>query len=620
MIDIYRKIADVLPASDRLKWVMLVMGMTFTALLETIGISLIPLFIGALTASESGQTNSFFLQVTAAMGLTDTNRLFLFGSAGLVLFFLIKNAYILIYNFAESTYIWNRYTYIGNKLLTAYTRAPFTFHRETHTTTLQKNIAEEARYFIENLLTPSLQILRNVLVTCVIGILLLIVEPKITIGSLLLIGGAGALIMVSVKRTMTAQGENAHYARLAILRRSRDLFSGMRELRVLQRTNLFRDDTAKQIGRFSKAQTYFMTAQNANKPLIETLAVAGVTGISLMMWFEGRTLTEILPVLSLFGIATVRLLPEVRLLIGNMNAVRYFKKTLTPIHHDLQLFSGITEDVTVKSENHSKTAAELSVREAPLSAREELLSPREEPLSPKEGGVSIEVNHLTYRYPDGVDPVLENLSFVLEKGSFTGLVGQSGSGKSTFVDLLLGLLDPQQGTIRLDGTPVKQWLQQHPGGVGYIPQTMFLADDTLRRNIALGIPDHEIDDERIDECLLDAQLQSFVHSLPNGLDTMTGEQGVRLSGGQRQRLGIARALYHKPALIVMDEATSALDQTMELELLDAIQTLKGRCTMVIISHRSSGLKNCDQIFVLKNKKIERLDVDHPVSVSEEDRV
>ena len=614
MADIFRKIADVLPKTDRLKWVMLVLGMTVTALLEMIGISLIPVFIGALTAIESGQSDSYFLQATAAIGLTDTKQLFLFGSAGLVSFFLIKNAYILAYNYAESKYIWNRYTYLGNKLLTTYIRAPFTFHRETHSTTLQKNISEEARYFIENLLTPSLQIMRNFLVIGVIGVLLLIVEPFITLGSLLLIGGTGSLILVSVKRNMTEQGEHAHFARMAILRRSKDLFSGIRELRVLQRTTLFRDDTEKQIRRFSRAQTFFMTAQNANKPLIETLAVAGVTGISIFMWFEGRTLAEIVPVLSLFGIATVRLLPEVRLLIGNMNAVRYFKKTLIPIHRDLHLFPAPSNRETPVTPGFQSIDANLKQETFAHEGFE-----NSQPSSVN-AGISIDVDNISYRYPDGDRAVLENLSFALEKGSFTGLVGTSGSGKSTFVDVLMGLLEPQQGTIRLDGIPLKRWLREHPGGVGYIPQMIFLADDTIRRNIALGIPDHEIDHDRMKECLFDAQLHSFIQSLPKGLDTIIGEEGVRLSGGQRQRLGIARALYHKPALIVMDEATSALDPEMELELLDAIENLKGRCTMVIISHRSSGLKNCDQIFTLKNRKIERLDVNNPASVSQEDRV
>ena len=592
MREIYRQLLEILPASDRWKWVLLGIGMTVAAVLEMAGITLIPFFLMVLISpqSPSGSSlspSSMAAEILSRAGLTETSQIMVAGSVVLILFFLLKNVYILTYNYTESRYIWNRYIYVGSELLTAYITAPFSFHREVHSTTLQKNIAEESRYFIENLLTPFLHMLRNVLVITLITVLLLATEPEVTIVAFIVIGGSGALILAFLKRQMTTKGVDAHHARLAILRRSGDLFSGIREFRVLRRTAQYRRWIHDQIRQFSRAQALFTTAQNANKPLIETLAVAGIVGITLTLWSQGRALVDIAPVLTLFGIATVRLLPEVRVLIGNINAVRYFQRTMTPIYDDLNTLGRLhgNPDIDPTSFSEVGTSKKNLQRVA------------------QPGGVQVTAKNLTFIYPDGHQPVLQKLSLDLPKGSVTGLMGTSGSGKSTLVDLLLGLQTPSEGNITIDQVAVKEWLHDHPGGVGYIPQTIFLADDTLRRNVALGLPDHEIDNERLLKSLDDAQLLSFVNSLPDGFKTKTGEQGIRLSGGQRQRLGIARALYHQPSLIVMDEATSALDDATEYEVLEAIDRLRGRCTLLIISHRPSGLRICDGIQTLKNGTI-----------------
>lgn len=576
-------------------------GMTITAFLEMIGVGLIPLFLAALTAgvpdfiasgssagsAPSSSLTDLFWNLASYAGVKDQDQLFLFGITLLALFFLIKNAYILTYTSAESRYIWNRYTFVGNRLLKAYARAPFSFHRQTHSGLLQKNIAEESRYFIENLLTSSLQILRNSLVIGVIGLMLFLVEPWITLGAVLLVGGGASGLLAFLKHRMTKQGVDAHYARQEILRTTGDLFSGIRELLVLNRTTWFQRRAEEQIKKFSKSQASFMTAQNSNKPIIETVAVFGIVGISLSMWLQGSALTDIAPTLALFGIATVRLLPEVRLLIGNVNTVRYFQETMIPVRRDLdKLAEGLDGDLGCNLGDELKAIPDKKY---------------DTPWDSAGTPVQITLHNVSYTYPDGKEAVLKHLDWQLQPGLISGLAGTSGSGKSTLVDLMMGLLEPDEGMIFVDQTPLQTWLTHHPGGVGYIPQVIFLADDTLRRNIALGLSDKEIDEGRIWTCLKDAQLEEFVRSLPDGLETRTGEDGVRLSGGQRQRIGIARALYHRPSLIVMDEGTSALDGKTEKDVLEAIDQLRGRCTLLMISHRESGLRICDEQWELKEK-------------------
>lgn len=618
MKTIYRHLFEVLPAGDRWKWLLMAAGMTLMAFLEMLGVGLIPLFLAALATQGAetitpGSPQNLFWNLAAFAGITEREQLFPFGLALLVLFFLLKNAYVLTYIVAESRYTWNRYTYVGTRLLNAYVRAPFTFHRQTHSGLLQKNIAEESRYFVENLLTSSLQILRNSLVIGVIGLMLFLVEPWITLGAIVLIGGGAAGLLVFLKKQMTGQGVEAHHARLSILRTTGDLFSGIRELQVLGRTHWFRGWAEEQIRRFSKAQSSFMIAQNSNKPIIETVAVFGIVGVSLAMWMQGRPLVEIAPTLALFGIATVRLLPEVRLLIGNVNTVRYFKETMIPVRRDLKLLGCDAPEMTVfdstldtTSSSDGVTVRSSVVRKMVFSGQ--AVSDREPMNEPKVWSyagspVRITLRNVSYSYPDGEDPVLQQLDWQLQPGTIAGLTGASGSGKSTLVDLLMGLLEPIEGEIFVDNMLLQTWLDTNPGGVGYIPQAIFLADDSLRRNIALGLPDQEIDDDRVWQCLKDAQLDTFVKSLPEGLETVTGEDGVRLSGGQRQRIGIARALYHQPGFIVMDEGTSALDAQTENDVLEAIDPLRGRCTILIISHRESGLRICDDQWVLDNQSM-----------------
>jgi ATP-binding cassette, subfamily B, bacterial PglK len=307
----------------------------------------------------------------------------------------------------------------------------------------------------------------------------------------------------------------------------------------------------------------------------------------------------------------VRLLPDFKQMVNQINSLRYFRMSVVPVSNDLQHLTPYLYNYKnpVSSQTSSiQRFVSRSTAPSRTSGTEGTLDGVASPLVPalrfsfniSHSAPSISISNLTYTYPDGTKPVLNNISLTIPSGGFVGIAGPSGGGKTTLVDVLLGLLEPDSGTVLIDDMPLKEWLDANPGGVGYIPQTIFLCDDTLRRNVALGIPDELIDEARVLECIAAARLEELVEGLAEGLSTVIGERGIRLSGGQRQRIGIARALYSNPSLIVMDEATSALDSVTESEVMAAVELLRGSRTVLVIAHRETTLAASDQMIFINS--------------------
>jgi ABC-type multidrug transport system fused ATPase/permease subunit len=299
------------------------------------------------------------------------------------------------------------------------------------------------------------------------------------------------------------------------------------------------------------------------------MAIGGLTGLVGVMLSAGNEPKEIVPVVGLFAATAFRVLPSVNKVVGSRQLLKVSRNAIETIYSDLQL---------------------------PLLSKTGL---NEETL---EFG-TLQVENLTFTYEGIAESVLNNVNIHIEKGEAVGFVGQSGSGKSTLIDIMLGLLEPQNGSILINGQTIENVKQSWQKQIGYIPQTIFLMDDSLRRNIAIGIADSEIDEVAIQEALKSAQLEDFVASLPEGLDTVVGERGVRLSGGQRQRIGIARALYHRPSVLVLDEATSSLDTETEHGVMQAVQALQGDKTVIIVAHRLSTVEYCDRLYRLDAGRI-----------------
>jgi ABC-type multidrug transport system fused ATPase/permease subunit len=319
-----------------------------------------------------------------------------------------------------------------------------------------------------------------------------------------------------------------------------------------------------------RVMRHLTTLQSLPRLGLEMLAVTGLAGLVLVMIWQGKPVASLLPTLGLFAAAAFRFMPSVNRVILALQTVRFSLPVIDTLHGELQL---------------------LDANKPPLS------------------GGAFEFQHelrlegLTFRYPGVEACALQNVSLSISKGSSVGFIGGSGAGKSTLVDIMLGLLSPTSGAVTVDGTNIQNNLRGWQDRIGYVPQSIYLTDDSLRRNVALGLPENQIDDKAVARAIQSAQLEQFVKELPQGLDTLVGERGVRLSGGQRQRIGIARALYHDPSVLVLDEATSSLDTATESDVMDAVRSLHGEKTILIVAHRLSTVADCDRLFSLENGKL-----------------
>ena len=351
---------------------------------------------------------------------------------------------------------------------------------------------------------------------------------------------------------------------------------GIKEIKVLNREKSFIQQYDLYFSKYVRVLRLNRLIGVIPKYIIEMVCMTGLLlAIIFKILFGQKDLLEFVPQLAVFAVAAFRLLPSVGKINEHLSAVLYAKPSLELIYNDLMEVENLNEFKSVVDDSWKLQKG-------------------------------IEVKNISYSYPDGEGDVIADASFVINKGDTVAFVGSSGAGKSTLVDILLGLLPPKYGKIYADGMNIFKNLSTWQKEIGYIPQTIYLSDDTIKSNVAFGVEENEIDNQAVINALQQSQLYDFVDGLPDGVETYVGDRGVRLSGGQRQRIGIARALYHNPEILVLDEATSALDSDTETAVMEAIDSLKGQKTILIIAHRLTTLKNADVVFeVIDGKCIQR---------------
>ena len=351
---------------------------------------------------------------------------------------------------------------------------------------------------------------------------------------------------------------------------------GIKDIKILHKESSFVQIYEENGIKNTIAQRKNATLSQAPRLLIEGISMCGMLLMLAVMLASGREISGMLAQISAFAMAAVRLMPSANRMNTYLNAISFLEPSLRTVCEDV--------DTTEMIKRRKKTE----------EVKEDCL---------KEIKDKIEIKDLLYRYPNAEEPIFDHVGMTIPVGKSVAIIGPSGAGKTTIVDVLLGLLDPQEGEIVADGVDVKQNYASWLSKIGYIPQTIFMIDDTIKNNIAFGVPEREIEEERVWEVLEEAQLADHIRSLPNGINAGIGEKGVRMSGGQRQRLGIARALYHNPEILVFDEATSALDNDTEAAIMESINHFRGKKTMVIIAHRLGTIKDCDLVYKVNNGRI-----------------
>lgn len=455
-------------------------------------------------------------------------------------------------------------------MFTNYLRQPYTFHLQRNSAELVRNVHGEVAAFTG--VISSLQILvAEFLVLIGIAILLLLIEPAGALLVALILGGAGSIYHRITRKRISKWGVERQLHDGFRFQHLQQGLDGAKDVKLLGRESDFLAQFHNHNMKSARVSGLQSILQNYPRLMFELLVVIGLSVLVISMLSQGGDMNSIIPTLGLFAAAAFRLMPSVNRILGAVQKLRFNFPVINVLNKEIKLTT--TEPVSQQT-----TCPEFFNDELTLTK-------------------------LKYQYHGAALPALDGVSIKIQKGESVGLIGSSGSGKSTLADVILGLLSPTDGNVDVDGQDIHLSLRQWQDQIGYVPQSIYLTDDTFRRNIAFGLPDDQIDDVAIKRAINAAQLEDFVTSLPDGMETIVGERGIRLSGGQRQRIGIARALYHDPDVLVLDEATSALDTATEVGVMQAVNALHGKKTIIIVAHRLSTVEHCDRLYRLEHGKV-----------------
>jgi len=539
--------------------------MLLGTVLETFSLGLVVPAVGLLTQPDYLQkfpiVDDFFGHPTEVQ--------FVIGAmVFLVVVYIVKTGFLIWSLWVQRGYSNAVTTRIGRQLFEIYLRQPYSFHLNRNSSLLIRN-SQNSTALTSGIIDPLVTILADSLVTLGLFILLLVLEPRGTLVTIVVFGVSAWLFRRFTNQRIRRWGEAQNFHKGMILQHLQQGFGGVKDVKVLGREDHFVTQYAEHLTGNAAVLRRFSVAQALPRSGLEILTIIGLAVLVATMVASGRELTAILPVLGLFAAAAFRLLPAVNRVINNLQIINVSRPMVDDLYRDLALPSPGSR---IRSD-HEKFNDKIAVRD------------------------------VSFAYQSTSTEALANVSLQICRGEAVGLVGPSGSGKSTLIDILLGLLVPQSGQILVDNTDVHLDVRWWQDQIGYVPQSIFLTDDTLRRNVAFGLPKGKIDDDFVRAAIRSAQLEDFVATLPAGLDTVVGERGVRLSGGQRQRIGIARALYHNPSVLVLDEATSSLDAETEHGVMEAVRALQGNKTVIIVAHRLSTVEYCDRLYRLEDSRI-----------------
>jgi ATP-binding cassette, subfamily B, bacterial PglK len=543
--------------------------------LETLGVGLIPPFVNLLSNPELIQQQQFLAWFYGRLGATSQQEFLLWISIILLSIYISKNIYLSLITYWQHHFLYVKQVALSNRLLATYLDSPYTFHLQRNSAELIRNITSEILQIFAGVLVPMLTLVTELMVMSCIVILLAIAEPLSSAIAAIFLGLSIFCLNKVIRKQMSVQGMIRQEQSGRMIQWVNQGLGGIKETKVLGREAFFLKAFANSANAFGRANFIFSLTNQLPNLVIDAILISSVLLIVIFSLLQGREVKSILPMLSLFAIAALRLMPSAKRIVSTIGTIQYSKYSVDLIYQDL-----------IALENSSPN----------------LLS-QSKPILSSTFQKEIELHNISYQYPNSPKPSLSGISLSIKKGEAIALIGESGSGKTTLVDVILGLLTPNQGEILVDGENILHNLANWQRQIGYIPQSIYLSDDTIRGNIAFGLPLPQINEEQIWKSLKAAQLEELVRNFPDQLDTLVGERGIRLSGGQRQRIGIARALYHDPEILIMDEATAALDNTTEREFMEALEAMAGHKTMIMIAHRLSTVKNCDRLYLVKNGEI-----------------
>ena len=581
-VSMFKKIGYIFNGKQKRQLVVLGIMIFFGGILETLGVSgMIPVVTAILDPgilSEMISQYEVLGNICAFFRIdpTSSGSLAVALILGLMLIYVIKNLYILFLIYKQNTFISMNRNAMISRVLREFLNRPYEDYLGADIPTVFRITDSDIPQTFA-LILAILQLASEVVVSTLIFIILVLQSPSLTLFILVIFAGMTLIIMKVFKPKMNAIGKKNQTIQSRIARWRLQAIYGLKDVKVLNREEFYVRNYYESGKVGATVSRNYSVLSNVPRLLLETVfIVAMLSYVAVYIAGEGDV-SAMLTTLTTFAIAAMRVLPSANRINTYLTEIAYNQPSLDYVYENLQ--EGMKVDAAIAERKAASQKDKLKLED------------------------KIELKNISFHYPDSEKNIFTKADMAVPKGKSVGIIGTSGAGKSTIVDILLGLLHAQEGEITCDGVNIyknyESWLAQ----IGYIPQSIYLVDETIRENIALGIDEDRIDENRIWEVLEEAQLKDFVKSLPEGLDTTIGDRGVRLSGGQRQRIGIARALYHNPEILVFDEATSALDNETEAAVMEAVNSFHGKKTMVIIAHRLNTITKCDIIYKVENEKL-----------------
>lgn len=578
---ILKKMNVLLDGRQKAKMAGIVVLMFIGALLEACSIGLIIPLLTMLLNPEEVTGDGYLGQIYRFLGMESPSQFTILMLILIIAAFALKNLFLFIQNVVQLRFVYTNQFATSRRMMINFMERPYEYYLNADTSVIQRSITSDVNNMY-GLILSCLQLVSEVIMFTILVIVLMTQDPLMIFAIALLLVAVLLLIKNVLKPIMKKAGEENQDYYSGLYKWIDQAVMGIKEIKIANRENYFINEYAKCGEGYVGAVQKYNIFNSTPRLLIETVTIAGLVLYLIFQILAGKEMTEMITQIGVFAVAAMRLLPSANRINNYLTSISYFEPFFMGVSDNLQ------EEINDGSVNYDASAYlnRPSVEKLPVEKK-------------------IELKNIVYKYPNTETLIFDHAEMEIPVGSSVGVVGSSGSGKTTIIDILLGLLKLQEGEILADGVEVREHYPEWLKNIGYIPQTIFMIDSTIRKNVAFGVPDEEIDDGKVWQALREAQLDEFVRSLPDGLDTSIGERGIRISGGQRQRIGIARALFEDPEVLVLDEATSALDNETEAAIMDSINRLHGRKTLIIIAHRLQTIEKCDMVYRVENGRIGR---------------
>ncbi len=576
LVEIVNKLRVMLTRKQKQVGILVLFLIIIGSFLETLGVSAILPFIESLLTPQDITGKWYVKPLISLCGSQDTKTITILLGGSIIVIYILKNLYLYMSVMVHTIYRSKIEKYLSTKMLAAYLKWPYESFIDTNTAEVIRGIGTDV-IGVYNLLDEMFRFLGEFFTAILIGAFIIYTDAFMAVCIMIIAGICFAVITLGLKKRTSQLGDEKRRTDAIRGKSAYQAIMGFKEIKVSNTTAHFIKDYEDAYENQRKAEINNEYIVNLPERVIESMSIAALMGVICVKIALGADMTAFVPKLAVFAVAAFRLLPSVSRMTRYMNGIIYNNNFLKGAYSNLLMLGEVYEDqeniTSLRSENQEKVDFIDSVC----------------------------INNISWHYRNNnTKEILSGLSLQIKKGEAIGLIGSSGAGKSTLADIILGLLKPQKGQILMDNMDVFEYPAAWSKIIGYVPQNIFLLDDTIRRNVAFGYADDEIDDLKVWAVLKEAQLDEYIKTLPDGLDTQVGERGIKFSGGQRQRIAIARTLYRDPDIIVLDEATSALDNETEKAVMESVDALQGQKTLIIVAHRLSTIKNCDKIYEIGN--------------------